>query len=77
MNNRNILGLKKPTAQEIMEQRDTQMHSQYFHPIENFPDRIDQLLESLNQVCLKKVLSTFIGFFLYISFRSIWIKRMK
>jgi len=49
-----ILGLKKPTAEEIMEERDSQMRSQYFDPIENFPDRMDQLLESLNQVCWKE-----------------------
>ena len=27
------------------------MRSQYFHPIENFPDKIDQLLDALNRVC--------------------------
>ncbi len=50
----NILGLTKPSAEEILEERDSQMRSQYFDPIENFPDRIDQLLESLNQVCWKE-----------------------
>jgi hypothetical protein len=53
----NILGLKKPTAEEIFEERDSQMRSQYFDPIENFPDRIDQLLECLNRVCWKEYYS--------------------
>ena len=43
-------GLKKATATEIQEQKDIQMRSQYFHPIINFPDRIDQLLEQINKV---------------------------
>jgi hypothetical protein len=50
----NILGLKKPSAEEILEERDSQMRSQYFDPIENFPDRIDQLLESISRVCWKE-----------------------
>jgi hypothetical protein len=50
----NILGLKKPTDEQIMEERDSQMRSQYFDPIEIFPDKMDQLLESLNQVCWKE-----------------------
>jgi hypothetical protein len=46
--------LKKPTDEQIMEERDSQMRSLYFDPIENFPDRMDQLLESLYQVCWKE-----------------------
>ncbi len=49
---RDILGLKKPTEEEIQEERDAIMHSQYFDPIQNFPEKIDQLLEALNRVCL-------------------------
>jgi hypothetical protein len=41
----NILGLKKATnEEEIFEERDSRMCSQYFDPIEHFPDRIDQFL---------------------------------
>ncbi len=47
-----ILGLKKPTEEEIQEEREAVMHLQYFDPIKNFPDKIDQLLEALNRVCL-------------------------
>jgi hypothetical protein len=47
----NILGLKKPSETEILEERDSRMRSQYFDPIESFSDRIDQLLEGLNRVC--------------------------
>ncbi|CAF4363194.1 unnamed protein product, partial [Adineta steineri] len=41
------LSLKKQTQSEIQEERDCRMRSQYFDPIENFPDRMDQLLEAL------------------------------
>jgi len=47
----NILGLKKASQTESLEERDSRMRSQYFDPIENFPDKIDQLLEELNRVC--------------------------
>jgi hypothetical protein len=47
----NILGLKKPSETEVLEERDSRMRSQYFDPIEHFPDRIDQVLEILNRVC--------------------------
>ncbi|CAF4333968.1 unnamed protein product [Adineta steineri] len=36
------IGLKKQTQSEIQEERDCRMRSQYFDPIENFPDRMDQ-----------------------------------
>ncbi|CAF4142543.1 unnamed protein product [Adineta steineri] len=39
-------GLKRLNQEE----RDCRMRSQYFDPIENFPDRIDQLLEALNKI---------------------------
>jgi hypothetical protein len=31
-------------------ERDEQMRSKYFDPIEHFPDKIDQLLDALNRV---------------------------
>ncbi|CAF3972907.1 unnamed protein product, partial [Adineta steineri] len=41
---------KKLNQLEIQEERDCRMRSQYFDPIENFPDRMDQLLEALNRI---------------------------
>ncbi|CAF1320727.1 unnamed protein product [Adineta steineri] len=43
-------GLKRLSQEEIQEERDCRMRSQYFDPIKNFPDRIDQLLEALNKI---------------------------
>ncbi|CAF4006621.1 unnamed protein product, partial [Adineta steineri] len=43
-------GLKKLNQLEIQEERDCRMRSQYFDPIENFPDGMDQLLEALNRI---------------------------
>ena len=47
----NILGWRKPTEEEIFLERDARMRSEYFDPIERFPERIDQLLNAINQVC--------------------------
>ncbi len=47
----NILGLKKTSQIENLEERDSRMRLQYVDPIESFSDRIDQLLEGLNRVC--------------------------
>ncbi len=46
-----ILGWKKQTEEEIYEARDALMRSEYFDPIERFPERIDQLLDAINRVC--------------------------
>ncbi len=35
----------------MYEERDALMRSEYFDPIERFPDKIDQLLDALNRVC--------------------------
>jgi hypothetical protein len=43
--------LKKPNELEIYAARDAAMPSQYMNPIENFPNKIDQLLDALNRVC--------------------------
>ncbi|CAF0849209.1 unnamed protein product [Adineta steineri] len=43
-------GLKKLNQSEIQEERDCRMRSQYFDPIQNFPDRIDQLLEAFDKI---------------------------
>jgi hypothetical protein len=42
--------MKKLTAEEIHEEQDARMRTQYYDPIERFPERIDQLLTSLNRV---------------------------
>lgn len=34
----------------MFEIRDAQMRSQYIDPIEDFPNKIDQLLDALNRV---------------------------
>ncbi|CAF1469649.1 unnamed protein product [Adineta steineri] len=44
------LGLKKPSESEIQEEKDSRMRSQYFHPTDNFADRIDQLLGALDKI---------------------------
>jgi hypothetical protein len=43
--------LKKPTEEEMQEERDAIMRSEYFDPIERFPERMDQLLDAINRVC--------------------------
>ena len=53
------IGLKKASWEELQEERDTRMRSQYFHPIENFPDRIDQLLEALTRVSARRKKETY------------------
>ncbi|CAF1399077.1 unnamed protein product [Adineta steineri] len=45
-----ILDLRRPNVEETYEIRDSRMHSQYVDPIENFPDKIDQLLEALDRI---------------------------
>ncbi len=37
---------------ELIEQRDGQMREKYCDPIETFPNKIDQLLDALNEVRL-------------------------
>ncbi|CAF1263903.1 unnamed protein product [Adineta steineri] len=43
-------GLKRLNQEEIQEERDCRMRSQYVDPIENFPDKIDQLLEAIDRI---------------------------
>ncbi|CAF1041705.1 unnamed protein product [Adineta steineri] len=43
-------GLKRLNQEEIQEERDCRMRSQYVHPIETFSDRIDQLLEAVDKI---------------------------
>jgi hypothetical protein len=44
------LGVGKSIEFDRLIERDEQMRSKYFDPIEHFPDKIDQLLEALNRV---------------------------
>ncbi|CAF1480222.1 unnamed protein product, partial [Adineta steineri] len=44
------LSLKKLNQSEIQEERDCRMRSQYVDPIENFSNRIDQLLEAIDKI---------------------------
>ena len=57
-----ILGWKKATEEELQEERDVIMRSQYFDPIERFPEKIDQLLDALNRVCRTFIMSYSIYF---------------
>ncbi|CAF1182995.1 unnamed protein product [Adineta steineri] len=42
--------LRRPNVEEIYELQDSRMRSQYADPIENFPDKIDQLLEAIDRI---------------------------
>jgi hypothetical protein len=44
------LGIWQPSELELQEERDALMRSEYYDPIERFPEKIGQLLEALNQV---------------------------
>ncbi|UJR13336.1 hypothetical protein I4U23_000354 [Adineta vaga] len=43
-------GLKKITEEDVQTQKDERMRSEYYDPIEKFPDKIDQLLDALNKI---------------------------
>ena len=43
--------MKKLNEEEKHAQTDALMRSEYFDPIERFPDKVDQLLDALNRVC--------------------------
>ncbi|CAF0959779.1 unnamed protein product [Adineta steineri] len=42
--------LRRPNVEELYEIQDSRMRSQYVDPIENFPDKIDQLLEAIDRI---------------------------
>jgi hypothetical protein len=44
------LGLGGFRERQLAEERDEQMRSRYLGPVEQFPDKIDQLLDALNRV---------------------------
>jgi hypothetical protein len=43
---------KKTMEEEIQDERDAVMWQEYFHPIERFPERMNQLLEAINRVSI-------------------------
>ncbi|CAF0847361.1 unnamed protein product [Adineta steineri] len=47
-------GLQRITDEEIQEERDTIMRSEYLHPIENFPEKIDQFLDAINRLYMSQ-----------------------
>ena len=44
------IGLSKPSESEIIEARDAQFRGLYQDPIEQFPDKVDQLLAVTTRV---------------------------
>jgi hypothetical protein len=47
---RDVLGWKQMNKEEIYEERDALMRSEYSHSIESFPDRMDRFLAAMNRV---------------------------
>ncbi len=58
-------GLKKPTELELAEERDARMRSKYMDPIEYFPDKVDQLFETLDRVCSNLIRTSFSYVFIF------------
>jgi hypothetical protein len=54
-----LLGLKQLSEEDLHEERDKRIRSEYDDPIERFPDRIDQLFEGLNRVSVTRAM--FVG----------------
>ncbi|CAF3348035.1 unnamed protein product, partial [Rotaria sp. Silwood2] len=50
----NWIRMKALSRSQITEKQDSRMRAQYFHPIENFPDRIDQLLEAISRLYISQ-----------------------
>jgi hypothetical protein len=65
------LGIGKSIKLKQMEEQDEQMRWKYFHPVENFPEKIDQLLEALNRVRWNNLVFN-CNFFM---FSFIWIRK--
>jgi hypothetical protein len=64
-------GLKKPSVLEIQEERDKRMRSQYLHPTDALPLKMDQLLEAIHRVCLLDTTDVYsFQFFRFISIES-------
>lgn len=53
------IGLGKANELQQMIERDEQMRTKYLDPIEQFPEKIDQLLEALNRVSTQISISSF------------------
>jgi hypothetical protein len=65
-----ILGWKQPSEEEIREEKDALMRSEYFNSIEIFPDKINQLLDAINRVNFDRYIMNNIDLFIY-SFISV------
>ena len=48
--NSSTVGWRQLSEEELQKKQDEHQRSEYYDPIERFPDRIDQLLEGLNRV---------------------------
>ena len=70
---RDVLGLEKPTEEEIFEERDARMRGEYVDLIQSFPDKIDQLLNALNRVIHFHSDQSFV-YLAFLSFRFTWTK---
>lgn len=44
------MGVKKSNINDVLEKQDKRMRGKYFDPIENFPDKIDELYEVVHQL---------------------------
>jgi hypothetical protein len=60
--------LKKRSETEIHEERDALMRSEYYDPIERFPEKMDKLLDALNRVCFTFIISPTFTIYVLFSF---------
>jgi hypothetical protein len=60
--------LKKRSEIEIHEERDALMRSEYYDPIERFPEKMDKLLDALNRVCFTFIISPMFTIYILFSF---------
>jgi hypothetical protein len=70
------LGIWQPSELELHMERDALMRSEYYDPIERFPEKIDQLLEALNRVRFNFLMMK-IKLDQFLLFRSISISKSK
>jgi hypothetical protein len=50
----------------MIAERDEEMRVKYHDPIEQFPNKIDQLFDALDRVCTSFILFSVLGFFVYL-----------
>jgi hypothetical protein len=49
------LGIRKPDEWELQEERDKRMRSEYHHPMEHLPEKVEQFLEAMKKVREREV----------------------